>query len=109
MAAQEVAEAAQEVTLEGIKWEEPPTKKVVNREGPMQELAHALKQNPGKWAFLGQRSSSVAYNIRKGYGAFAPAGAFEATTRNSDKNRADIYVRFVGEQATQAAEAEGAN
>jgi hypothetical protein len=39
----------------------------------------------------------MARNIKAGsMVAFRPKGAFEAVSRNSRGNRADIYVRFVG-------------
>jgi hypothetical protein len=66
------------------------------RSSPLQKLADTLRAKPGEWANLGERSSSVAYNIRKGQGAFAPEGSFEATTRATKGNRALVYVRYIG-------------
>lgn len=82
-------------TLNGIVWEEPPARRTT-RKSELQDMADALRANPEKWANMGERSTSVAYNIRKGQGAWAPAGAFETTTRAVSKTRANIYVRYVG-------------
>ena len=88
--------------LAGMKWEAPSMNRKP-RTSPMAPIAEALKAKPGEWLMIGERSTSVAYNIRSGQGSWGPKGAFEAVTRDSSKDgkRASIYVRYVG--ATQAA------
>lgn len=67
--------------------------------------ADTLRANPGQWARIGLAEyRSLAADIRNGHGAWAPAGAFEATSLASilfpdgnDKNYGDIYARYVGD------------
>jgi hypothetical protein len=63
-------------------------------------LADQLRQEPGRWALLGEQlARSTAWHIQQGrYAAFRPAGTFQAKVRNTTGNRADIYVRFRGKR-----------
>jgi len=68
------------------------------------EVADLAKANPGEWIKVdGLAHSANAYQVRTAHlVAFRPAGAFEATLRNRDKEqkgRAELYVRFIGTTA----------
>ena len=61
-------------------------------------IAAALMARPGEWAMVKEATFvNVAVHIRTGsYTAFVPAGAFEATCRNTKNGKGDIWARFVG-------------
>lgn len=65
-------------------------------------LANEARSLPGEWFRVdGLTWTRNAVHIRTGkLHPFLPAGSFEATTRNVDaveKNKADVYLRYVGE------------
>jgi hypothetical protein len=76
-------------------WADPPPQ---SGEPVWSELADQLRGEPGRWALLGQQlARSTAWHIQQGrYAAFRPAGDFQARVRNTNGNRGDIYVRFLG-------------
>lgn len=82
-----------------IVWEDPPAS---NKGGGVRrllfEFAAELRKNPGRWArYPNGTGKSIATRIRQGKSSvFAPAGSFEAVTRDVDGKRV-IYVRYVGE------------
>jgi hypothetical protein len=80
-----------------FRWEDPPPppeKKIVN---PSAEIARMMRERPGKWAKIGEylnkgTASQRAKGIRQGRpGIFAPAGSFEATSRDTS-----VWARYVG-------------
>lgn len=90
-----------------IRFEQLPeraTTKGNNQSGDSQRIASALKARPGEWAAiksydLKQHSSARGYSARVNggkTGAFAPAGHFEAATRQID-GEIRVYARFVGQ------------
>jgi hypothetical protein len=101
----------------GLKFETPPAAERSNANADQYAAEAAeLRANPGAWAVLkeftgegsGARSGAwrLASRVKKGeIKAFAPAGSFEAVTRSNGHSK--VYVRFVGEAAEQAADAEG--
>ena len=64
------------------------------------ELADQLREEPGRWALLGQQiARATAHHIQTGrYASFRPAGTFQARVRNTNGNRADVYVRAVAKR-----------
>lgn len=71
-----------------------------------QSIADQLRRRPGKWALVKSGiNGGFASHIKAGrIVAFAPAGSFEATWRQSAGPTADkafpggdLYVRYVGE------------
>lgn len=78
-------------------WADPPEQTV---EPVWSELSAQLREEPGRWALLGtQLARSTAWHIQTGrYAAFRPAGTFEARVRNTNGNRGDVYVRFLGKR-----------
>ena len=66
-------------------------------------VAAQLKQRPGEWAKIADDAdrSMVTHIATARLSSFAPAGAFEATSRGEGK-RADIYARYVGEDGEYA-------
>lgn len=65
-----------------------------------QMIADELRDNPGKWAYLGVCHQSNASNIRCGVlVAFRPRGDFDACirTRGEGPSKVDVYARYVGE------------
>jgi hypothetical protein len=87
-----------------VKFVEPPPAKPRGGSnkgtGKWAEIAKALKERPGEWALIGEGvSATLVSRINKATqtSAFDPAGAFQATGRNYDNSRCDIYARYVGE------------
>ena len=82
-----------------ITWDDPGPGKA--RKGSKWDpIAAQLKARPGEWACIGRniQTSMVTAIRRGGIKCFAPAGSFEVVTRNhTERWRADIYVRYVGE------------
>lgn len=83
-----------------IEWEEPPPK--TTRSGSKWDpIAKALKSRPGQWACIGRNiPTTVVTDINRGtLICWRPEGAFEAVTRNhTDRWKADVYARYVGEE-----------
>ena len=67
---------------------------------PHDEIVEALMARPGQWAkAYPDAPTSLANNIRSGkVGAYVPAHRFEAVTRNTKKNRGEVWVRYLGEE-----------
>ena len=75
----------------------PPPKQSSNG-GAWAGVAEKLRDRPGEWAFVGRVSPSTSTQIKRGLlRGFAPAGDFEAVTRNQADGKADVYARYVGE------------
>lgn len=77
-----------------LDWREPPDPKTpvgVTRED-YDDIAHALRQNPGRWARVGQvppgRASSTLYH------AFRRRG-MKVTSRRTVSGGVDMYARYV--------------
>lgn len=78
----------------GVVWEDLPNRKTKHGWG---EIAEELRANPGVWARVptvpeGHTATYCVYVKSARLRAFAPAGSFEAVTRNKT-----MYVRYVGE------------
>jgi len=91
------------MTHEEINWQSPPESKGNKARGVSRiRFTNALRERPGEWAVLTEDGSlSMVTIVKTGASpAYAPAGAFEATSRSSgDSRRGTIYIRFVGEPA----------
>jgi hypothetical protein len=84
-----------------LEWEEPPAL----RRGPRSSdeatraIASALQARPNAWAKIaeGSRDSALVSKIKKGtHPAFAPEGAYEATSRRDEEGDITVWARFVG-------------
>lgn len=87
-----------------LEWEAPPPGQI-KKGSKWDPIARALKQRPGQWACIGRAiPTSIVTTITKGgLKCFAPAGSFEAVTRNhTERWVADVYVRYVGEDGDYA-------
>lgn len=82
-----------------VEWGDPPPGD--RRRTAWDEVADELRTRPGVWALVARdRSPATARSITMAMlSSFQPAGTFEARTanRNKEKNRCDIYARFVGD------------
>jgi hypothetical protein len=87
-----------------IEWEEPPPRE--SRGGSKWDpIARVLRSRPGQWACIGRDiATSVVTDIRRGtLKCWQPEGSFEVATRNhTERWRADVYVRYVGENREHA-------
>lgn len=90
---------------EVLRWEAPPERH--GNAAPAKPLkyqaaADQLRAKPGEWAVLaeGKTPSSaggLAARIRRGVGAFAPAGSFEARQIGpASGSVSKVYARYVG-------------
>lgn len=82
-----------------IKWEDPPAIDKSGR-GRYDDLAAALRENPGRWALVGDdlaASTTTAINTGR-LRAFMPPGAFQSRsqTHKDDPRRRRIWARYVG-------------
>lgn len=94
-----------------IAWEEPETRAPRRENRDWTSVAASLRENPNKTAKIavGEANRQLASSIKSGkIAAFAPAGAFEASSRAS-KDQAegeaktfDIFASFVGEPVVEA-------
>lgn len=89
----------------GLCWEVPPTGRAAKTEpDKYQAEAAELRARPGDWAVLAMvGTTSQAYRLKKAvteakYPAFAPAGAFEATS-STNGDGIKVYVRFKAPEA----------
>lgn len=86
----------------------PPSPRRLGGVHPWNEIADALKANPGKWA-LCLRGIHSSYSSQINHGklaAFTPAGAFEARSvaqpqTTDGKKTHDLYIRYLGETANE--------
>lgn len=95
-----------------IAWEEPETRAPRRENRDWTSVAASLRENPNKTAKIavGEANRQLASSIKSGkIAAFAPAGAFEASSR-ATKDQAegeaktfDIFASFVGEPVAEAA------
>jgi hypothetical protein len=83
-----------------VEWTDPPPR-VTRQMMEWQQIADELRSRPGTWALIARgKSPETSTRIKNGALApFRPAGSFEARTgaRNGEKNRVDIYARYVGD------------
>ena len=92
-----------------MEFTEPPLMKHQKSRKHWTEIVQQLKDNPGKWALVGNYSPGVATHIRRGkYPAFLekPGSAeemldymtkhWEVTTRKTGEGRNDIFIRWIG-------------
>lgn len=94
-----------------IAWEEPETRAPRRENRDWTSVAASLRENPEKTAKIavGEANRQLASSIKSGkIAAFAPAGAFEASSR-ATKDQAegeaktfDIFASFVGEPVVEA-------
>lgn len=97
--------------MTSYEWKEPPPvlhgrrgiRDDVTRFGrpseEYQEIAHLLRQNPGRWLRIGPRHMGFPGAVHRGrIAAFVPAGEFEATSCLAEGEGAQpmIYIRYVG-------------
>lgn len=90
-------------------WKDPPAPSIGHAKPSAEHLntAHQLRARSGEWAVVkscltAEQAAGLAGRIRKGeIVAFAPAGEFEAITRQSPGGR-EVYVRHVGAVAKPA-------
>ena len=74
----------------------PPLYPGNRRTSKWARVANELRENSGKWAYVGELASGIASNINKGRINAFPLGEFEATSRStSNRGKADIYVRHI--------------
>jgi hypothetical protein len=88
-----------------ITWESPEPKVGRPPGSKWDPIAKMLKNNPGKWACLGHdMPTGIVTVIKKGtLKCFQPEGSFETATRNhTERWRADVYARYVGENGEYA-------
>lgn len=86
-----------------IRWEEPTA--IENaKEATWRAVAGELRGKRFSWAVVAEvtpsKGNSIAQSIKKGvgpYGAFSPAGQFEAVTRTIGHGVVAVYARYVGE------------
>lgn len=90
-----------------LKFQDPPARG--NNGSHHEEMAKALRSEPGRWALLAEAASSnaLATNIKGGaIKAYRPSGSFESTTRSvktaDGKQYFDIYARFIGDDGEYA-------
>lgn len=80
----------------------PPSRQGRGQVDRSQEISSALVERPGEWAKVGRYNPSYAVRIKTGgIKAFAPAGTFEAVSRNTGHDddgaiRSDIWARYIG-------------
>ena len=85
--------------MSALVWQDPP-RAMGSHSVRHDEIAAALRANPGRWALVLERVAiSNAGNISAGkIKAYAPAGSFQGTVRKRpDGDRYDVYARYVGE------------
>jgi hypothetical protein len=82
-----------------VDWSEPPKgSRVGTAHGVYARIARELREHPGHWAQLEDRSSAsgayqFALRVRLGHpAAFRPAGAYEGRSSGTS-----VWVRYVGE------------
>lgn len=86
-------------------WTGPPAHSLAHRYRDYTEVVRQLREHPGQWARLGDRSSpSAAYQfavgVRRGRPvAFVPVGDFEGASQGKE-----VYVRYVGEDQASSHE-----
>lgn len=73
----------------------PPRKGNRAPDGRWLSIAAALKDRPGQWALIAITGSTTSSWISRGMRGFAPAGAYEATTRTLGKGRVELWARYV--------------
>lgn len=92
-----------------IRWEDPPVptwngrpaaSRTASRSVPATGIVADLLASPGRWALIAEvpasTSGPLVTRIRRGSGPFAPAGAFEATSRQGHDGQRLVYARYVG-------------
>lgn len=82
-----------------IKWEEPSAAGGGPGSAKYAGLLNEIRKRPGQWGCIGRHHQGLAAQIKRGLVSGADQGEFEAVTRNQKDNKADIYVRFIGNGA----------
>lgn len=77
---------------------DPPSTPRARGVSKWHRTVQSLKARPAEWALIATRPSdqsarNMASNIRRGFGVWAPIGAYEATARGCG-----VYARFIGGQ-----------
>lgn len=86
-----------------INFQNPPRSRGRRGTGQVDRLREWLstleQQGPDKgFALFPEKvNTSVASYIKRGKLADVPAGRFDTTTRNASKGKADLFVRYIGE------------
>lgn len=77
-----------------INWEEPPVDSI-KRMSKWDEIASALRSNPGRWAKVAENKSSASANPLKKRGEFE--FKYVSANRGYKNGHFDIYARFAGD------------
>jgi hypothetical protein len=83
-----------------LVWEDPPPR--IDHDA----LAAELRAHPGRWARIDKTYSPesarvIAYQIRAArLAAYAPRGDFEAARRKQGPGESYVYVRYLGDGAS---------
>lgn len=87
-----------------VEWVDPPENAAgTPRTHVWFKVAEELRRNPERWAKISTRTTRNAagafafLRVKRGTGAFAPMGSFEAVTRANSSGSFDVYARYVGE------------
>jgi hypothetical protein len=81
-----------------LRWEDPPPPSPPGRRPTTawSEVAAELRARPHTWALVYSGTyAGLANRIKQGESGFAPAGAFEVTTRGKAPQL--VYVRYIGD------------
>lgn len=89
---------------------EPPPPKRRNNSEHWVNVVKELQANPGQWGLVGNYSIGVSTHIKNGrYPAFYPTGHddpagyvrshWQLTTRSTEPNRVDLYIRWEPSEA----------
>lgn len=90
---------------DGVTFADPPEAEQDAESRFWAAVGDQLRAHPGRWLFVGRRTTSCASQIKAGvYRSLLPAQLFDAVTRNgtTGPKRADIYVRFMGRASGEA-------
>ncbi|MDK9341382.1 hypothetical protein [Propionibacterium freudenreichii] len=82
-----------------ITWTDPPvTKNSGGRGGAgrWNPVVAQLRDNPGRWALIGNFAGNVPAGFRTGKTIGWTPGEFEFTQRSTGDHRVDVYARFIG-------------
>jgi hypothetical protein len=90
-----------------MEFTEPPLMKHQKSRKHWTEIVQQLRDNPGKWALVGNYSPGVATHIRRGkYPAFLETHGtleenlaymtkhWDVTTRKTGEGRNDVFIRW---------------
>ena len=82
-----------------LTWTDPPEAKNAGGRGAAgrwNQVAAQLRDNPGRWALIGNFSGNVPAGFRTGKTIGWTRDEFEFTQRSTGDHRVDVYARFIG-------------